>query len=96
MVPADLDVREDSIVEPHAEESIIEVFPAGGKTVAVNSRSDRKRSRRHAPGEPKNFIDVVNRHIGQDAPTLISVRRGIRIFKRGVDLENLSDDTGLH
>src|SRR3982751_1625594 len=64
VITADLDLGDQIALEPEVQKSIIEVLHASGELMAVEARANGKRFRGGAPGQPKNLIDVVYRHIG--------------------------------
>ena len=64
--------------------------------MAVDARPDGQRFGGHASGEPEDFIDVVDGHVGQDAAALVAVGRGIRIFERRIDFEDPANDATVH
>src|SRR5437868_12973053 len=50
----------------------------------------------HPPRQPKNLIYVMDRHVGQNPATLVSVWCGTRILERRVDLEDPPNHATIH
>ena len=95
VIAGDLDLSGEIVAEPEEEQSVVEIFDGGGEGVAVKARAESEGAGGHLAGEPKDFVDVVDGHVGKDAVALIAIRGGGGVFEGGIDFEDTTDEAGV-
>ena len=96
VIAGDLDLSGEIVAEPEEEQSVVEIFDGGGEGVAVNAGAESEGAGGHLAGEPQDFVDVVDGHVGKDAVALISIWGGGGVFQGGIDFEDAADEARVH